>query len=404
MPTSKRKTSVSGGARRATRKRRGPSARAIEATLAGLAHDIRTPLAGILSLGELLATSGLGERERGWALAIKDTAAHLAALTTLIVDAARADAAGLVLRRQPFRPRELLRSVAALLTARAEAKGVAAEISIADTLPALLRGDRVRLRAALENLVDNALKFTEHGRIALSAAAEKAPRGRVRLVVSVTDSGIGLKPAEIRRLFRPFVQADENIARRYGGAGLGLALVKRSAEAMGGDLTVTSGPGAGSTFRFTAIVEKAAEAGDEGEERPGAPPSSGRSLRILCAEDNPYARVVLNTIVTELGHRADFVATGESAVDAVAGGGYDLVLMDVTLPGIDGMEAARRIRALPAPAQLMGIVGVSGGSGASAARNARDAGMNAYLVKPFTPTALARAIATSLRAAGRAPP
>ncbi|HEY6254266.1 MAG TPA: ATP-binding protein [Xanthobacteraceae bacterium] len=397
------------GRKRAMARRRAPAAkaaaaraRAIEATLAELAHEIRTPLTGILALGELLTTSELGARERGWASAIKSTAEHLAMLTSLIVDAARADAKGLVLRRELIRPRRLAEALAASLSARADAKGLRAEIAVAADLPEGVIGDTLRLRGALENLIDNAIKFTERGGVRLDIAAEKSARGRVRLTFAVSDSGIGLSAAEIRRLFRPFAQASDQTARRYGGAGLGLAFVKRIAKAMGGDLTVASKSGGGSRFRlrgvFDQVIEAAAAGDAEGAsaERPAAPL---RPLNVLCAEDNPYGRVVLNTILTELGHRADFVGTGTAAVEAAARGGYDAVLMDLTLPGIDGLEATRRIRALKAPAGAVAVIGISGRPHAADEAATRAAGMDGYLAKPISPAALMRALVSlSIRA------
>jgi two-component system, sensor histidine kinase len=379
-------------AKRKPRRRRGvPRAAALEATLAALAHDIRTPLTGILALSELLATSDLDERERGWASAIKGTADHLAMLTSLIVDAVRAEAKGLTLRRIAFNPRALADALAASLAARAGTKDLAAEVHVAADLPDSVIGDPLRLRSALENLIDNAVKFTDRGRVALDVTVERLARGRVRLAFTVTDSGVGLAPAEVKRLFRPFAQANEEIARRYGGAGLGLAFVKRIAKAMRGDLTVRSKPGAGSSFRFTATVElvtpASAEAKDGSASARAAPV---RPLRILCVEDNPYGRVVLNTILTELGHRADFVGTGEAAVEAAAGKSYDAVLMDVTLPGIDGLEATRRIRARIG--SDVRVIGVSGRSSPEEAARARSAGMDEYLPKPLSPSALARVL------------
>ncbi len=192
-----------------------PAARAVEAALAGIAHDIRTPLTGIVALAELLASSDLGQREREWANAIKSGADHLAALSSLIVDAAKADAAGLTLHREPFSPRLLAEAVGEALTARAANKHVETEIAIAPDLPAMVAGDALRLRAALENLADNAVKFTAEGTVSFSAAAEPAARNRLRLVFTLTDSGIGMSAAELKRLFRPFAQANEGIARRY---------------------------------------------------------------------------------------------------------------------------------------------------------------------------------------------
>jgi signal transduction histidine kinase len=218
------------------------------------AHDVRTALTGILALGELLASSELGERERQWAFDIKTSAEYLAALTTLVIDAAKADARALSLQQQVFKPRRLIAALEQALTVRAASKGLRAAITIASDLPDYLIGDPVRLRAALENLLDNAVKFTEHGAVELEVRGKRLARGRVRLDFVVRDSGIGLTRAEIKRLFRPFAQASPEIARRYGGAGLGLSIVKTLAKYMHGDLTVTSTPGRGSAFQFSAVL------------------------------------------------------------------------------------------------------------------------------------------------------
>ncbi len=374
-------------------KRQRPRARGGEPVLAVFAHDIRTALTGILALGELLASSNLGERERRWAVGIKDSAEHLASLTTLVIDAAKAGAGSLTLQQEIFRPRRLIAAVSEALAARAEAKNLRAEVKVADDVPEVLVGDPVRLRAALENLIDNAVKFTAQGAVRLEVQMGRAAGSRAKLTFIVTDSGIGLKPAEIKRLFRPFAQASGDIARRYGGAGLGLAVVKVLAKLMGGDLTVTSTPGRGSSFSLSAVLPIApAQAAAAERSHRGTMPA--RPLKILCAEDNPYGRVILNTILTELGHRADFVGSGEEAVAAVPRG-YDVVLMDVTLPGIDGIETARRIRALTGAAAATPIIGISGRDADDA--KARAAGMNSYLRKPLSPSALSDALAMGVQ-------
>jgi len=381
-----------------------PSAGAAEASLVAYAHDIRTALTGILALSELLASSTIGERERRWASGIKGSAEHLSALTTLMIDAAKADGGTLKLREDVFDTRELVAALANSLSARAETKDIITEVAVAGDLPEHLRGDVVRLRAALENLIDNAVKFTERGTVRLEVSAEAAKRGRTMLVFSISDSGIGLKPGEIHRLFRPFTQANADIARRYGGTGLGLVVVKALAKRMGGDLTVTSTYGEGSTFRLSVLVRiPAVKAEREEAPQPSASTVAAESatapavqrLVVLCAEDNPYGRVILNTILTELGHRADFAGSGEEAIAAVTRG-YDAVLMDLTLPGIDGLEATRRMRALSGPAGQTPIIGISGRSEAGDEAAARAAGMNAYLRKPLGPKALSDALAAVL--------
>ena len=369
--------------------------RGAETALASLAHDIRTPLTGILALAELLAASDIGERERRWASGVKSAAEHLAQLTTIICDAARADAAGLTLRSETFSPRRLAETIAASLSARAGTNGLTSQISIARDLPEQVNGDPVRLRAMIENLVDNAVKFTARGGLRFAVSAQPAARGKTRLIFAVTDSGIGISPAEMKRLFRPFTQANDGVSRRFGGTGLGLAAVKRLAHAMAGSLSVTSKPKHGSTFTLSIPVEpvKHKTAKGNGVFVPVAKVQT-RSLKILCAEDNPYGRVILNTILIEFGHQADFVGSGEAAVEAVSRGGYDAVLMDVTLPVVDGLEATRRIRALSGRAGKIPVIGLSGLSSLADKARAMQAGMNLYLTKPVTPAALADALAT----------
>jgi two-component system, sensor histidine kinase len=377
-------------------RRATPSGKATEAALAAFAHEVRTPLTGILALSELLAASDLPERERGWAVAAKSAAEHLAQLTTLVVGGTKAATRSPALRREPLQPRALADALAATLTARAETKGLTTEIRIG-ALPDAAVGDTVLLRAAVENLIDNAVKFTERGKIGLSATAEPAARNRVGLVFSVSDSGIGLSRAEINHLFRPFAQANKQIPGRFGGAGLGLVFVKRVAQAMRGNITVESKPGAGSTFRLAVTLEIAAPAAATNAAAADVRAGRTRALRILCAEDNPYGRVILNTILTELGHKVDFASTGAAAVESVARGGYDLVLMDVILPDVDGIEATRRIRALAGKAARTPVIGISGRAAPADEAAARAAGMDAYLMKPVSPSRLAEVIAATAR-------
>jgi CheY-like chemotaxis protein len=379
------------------RKARRKSASAVELALAALAHDIRTPLTGILALAELLAASDIGERERGWAAGIKSAAEHLSQLTTVVTDAVKADAADLVLRRDVFSPRRFTENVGAALLARAQTIGLKAEVIVDPDLPANVVGDPVRLRAALENLIDNAVKFTAQGAVTLAVKAQPAPRNRVRLLFDVTDSGIGLRESEIRKLFRPFSQASAEVSRRYGGTGLGLTLVKRLAKAMGGDLTVTSKLAEGSTFRLSVVVERQQDA-MTGNRNAAADDAMRRTVaqRILCVEDNPYGRVVLATLLDQLGHRASFAASGEAALAAIERETFDAVLMDVMLPGIDGFEATRRIRALMSRKGKIPVIGISARSTAADEAAAHAAGMNAYLLKPVSPQNLEKVL-VSLR-------
>ena len=375
---------------------KAPEANAVETALAAFAHEVRTPLTGILAISSLLATSDLGERERRWVETIKVGAEHLASLATLFVDAARRGGAGLQIRQDFFDLRTLARTAGDSLSGRASAKGLKSKIVIADNLPAFVVGDPVRLRAALENLIDNAVKFTERGEVALEVSAHSDKKKQLRVAFAVSDSGIGLSQAEIGRLFRPFSQANLNIASRFGGAGLGLSSVRQLARAMGGNVSTAQRASGGTTFTLAVLLKQAEKLNTTLDDSDVLPLSNSRSLRLLSVEDNPFGRVVLNAILTELGHKTEFVGNGEAAPKRISQGAFDAVLMDMVLPGIDGVEAIRRVRALPKPYGRIAIIGVSGR--AEDEKASRAAGADAFLVKPVSPRALATAL---LEAASR---
>ncbi|UFZ03222.1 ATP-binding protein [Bradyrhizobium ontarionense] len=390
---------------------RASGAGVVETALAVFAHEVRTPLTGILAISDLLATSELGERERRWVDTIKAGAEHLSSLAILFVDAAKGETAGAVLREDLFDLRVLARAAGDSLAGRAAAKGLEAKVEVADDLPALVIGDPVRLRAALENLIDNAVKFTEQGGVALrieptgrggrSKRTKGASKGKVAVAFHVSDSGIGLTLQEIKRLFRPFTQANVSIASRFGGAGLGLSSVRQLARAMGGDVAVAPHSGGGTTFTLTvAVTVAAAPHTTAGGAEDGVTLAPTRPLRILGVEDNPFGRVVLNTILNELGHQAEFIGRGEAAPERIAAGSYDAVLMDMVLPGINGVETIARVRQLGTPHGTIPIIGVSGRGEDEAA--SRAAGADAFLLKPVSPRALATALLEATRRAAAA--
>jgi CheY-like chemotaxis protein len=294
-------------------------------------------------------------------------------------------------RQDFFDLRTLVRNAGDSLTGRAAAKGLESSVVISEKLPAFAIGDPVRLRAAVENLIDNAVKFTEQGSVALEVTPLRSPKGKIAVAFEVSDSGIGLTLSEIKRLFRPFSQANVSIASRFGGAGLGLSSVRQLARAMGGDVIVTQRRGGGTTFTFNVVMSPAKDALTAASGADGAISiGSLRPLRLLSVEDNPFGRVVLNAILTELGHQAEFIGQGEAAPERLTHGTFDAVLMDMVLPGINGIEAITRIRALSAPLGRIPIIGISGRSEDEAA--SRAAGADIFLVKPVSPRALATAL------------
>ena len=297
-PPKKRGLGVAAGkARKRAAVAAGPGI--VEAALAAFAHEVRTPLTGILAISDLLATSDLDERERRWVDTIKAGAEHLASLATLFVDAARSGNAGIGVRHDLFDLRVLARSAGDSLAGRAAAKGLRSSVDISEKLPALVVGDPVRLRAALENLIDNAVKFTEQGGVVLAVSATRGVKGKIGVAFAVSDSGIGLTLKEIKRLFRPFSQANVSIASRFGGAGLGLSSVKQLARAMGGDIVIAQRRGGGTTFTLTVTLAraKAAKAASSGADAdlPSDPATAaprsqrrGQSVRPRRAQRDPH--------------------------------------------------------------------------------------------------------------------
>jgi two-component system, sensor histidine kinase len=397
-PKKRAAKAAAGKARKSAAKIAAPGM--VETALATFAHEVRTPLTGILAISDLLATSDLGPRERRWADTIKAGAEHLASLATLFVDAARSGRSGFVVRQDFFDLRAFARSVGDSLAGRATAKGLQSRIAISGKLPAFVIGDPVRLRAALENLIDNATKFTERGGVALEVKPTGGTKDKIGVAFAISDSGIGLTLKEITRLFRPFSQANVNIAARFGGAGLGLSSVKQLARAMGGDIVVAPRRGGGTTFTLAVSLARAKEVEGMGPGLTDISPDHPRSLRVLGVEDNPFGRVVLNAVLAELGHRAEFIGRGEVAPERIAQGKFDVVLMDMVLPGINGIEAIRRIRALGPPFNRIAIIGLSGRDDDETA--SRAAGADAFLVKPVSPRALATALLEATRHAAAA--
>ena len=229
----------------------------------------------------------------------------------------------------------------------------------------------------------------------------RGAKGKIDVAFAISDSGIGLSLKEIKRLFRPFSQANVSIASRFGGAGLGLSSVKQLARAMGGDIVVDAAARRRDHIHVDGVADprQGFESGRSGW-TPTISPDQAQGLRVLSVEDNPFGRVVLNAVLTELGHQAEFIGRGEAATERIAQGGFDAVLMDMVLPGINGIEAIRRIRALGPPLGRIAIIGVSGRGDDEAA--SRAAGADAFLVKPVSPRALATALLEATRRAAAA--
>jgi CheY-like chemotaxis protein len=358
--------------------------------LRAAAHEIRTPLAGAATIVDLLAASDLGGGPaRDYVRLLKEAVEQVVAVTNDMLDLGRTEADLGLGPREPFAPAAILASIAGLARPRAQTRGIEMRLEL-DPALTHVTGYPLLLRRVVENLVDNALKQTQRGHVAISAGFAD-PR---MLRVEVADTGPGIAQADLTRIFEPYAQLASG--ERVGGTGLGLALVKAALERVGGSVAVDSAPGRGSRFTVLLPITPA-------ELAIAAAPSEAaprRPLDILVAEDNPVNRIVAGTILGEFGHRVAFSRDGEAAIAALGRSRYDLVLMDIEMPGLDGAAALSAIRALPGEAGAVPVVALSA-RGEEARHDLIARGFDGYVVKPIDPAALFSAIE---RATGRAQP
>ncbi|HYH22533.1 MAG TPA: two-component regulator propeller domain-containing protein [Azospirillum sp.] len=376
--------------------------------LAVISHEIRTPLNGVLGMLQMLDAQGL-DKEQGRRIEIaKRSGDTLVSLIESILEYGRYEAGGARVTLGDVDPRRLADAALDLFRPQAGAKGVRLDLEISRRVPALVRCDQVQITRILHNLLGNALKFTDAGRIGLSVdTAPEDGEGRTTLRFAVTDSGIGIAPDLHAAIFEDFVQADDSIARRFGGTGLGLAISRRIATLLGGSLTVESAVGTGSTFRLAVPVEMVAVAVAVADGPAAGPaPSDGGALTALLVDDDPVNREVGAGLLGRLGHRVTVAADGPSAIDAAAGEVFDLVLMDLHMPGIDGIETIQRLRSLPnTPAAGWRLMVMTADVTESTRRRCAEAGVETILSKPLHLAALREALAAIGRGlAGDTPP
>jgi PAS domain S-box-containing protein len=377
------------------------AARSREQFLAMMSHEIRTPMTGVLGLADLLMGTELTPEQRRILGTLRGSACDLLTVLNDVLDFSKIQAGQLTIEEVDVDLHRTLRDVRELYASQASKKGLRIELEIDEAAtPRWVRTDPTRLRQILFNLVGNAIKFTPRGRVTLSVAAHRfgrgGPRDALRLDFAVSDTGIGMTRDQIGRLFQPFVQGDSSTTRRFGGTGLGLSISRSLVEALGGAITAESRPGEGSTFRFSVRAGLGSPVASE----PGAAEveRTARSGRILLAEDNPVNRMLIATMLERAGHAVEGVENGRQAVDAAAAKPFDLILLDMQMPVMDGIEAAREIRALPSASSRAAIVGLSADAMAETIRRAREAGFDDYVTKPIDWARLHSVIATVLGA------
>ncbi|QOY89604.1 hybrid sensor histidine kinase/response regulator [Paludibaculum fermentans] len=358
------------------------AARAKSEFLANMSHEIRTPLNGILGLSFLLEEEPNADDLRPMMGLIRTSGEVLRRVLDDVLDFSKIESGRLELEEEPFDIRGCLDWSFELFRKGAEEKNLKYSLRLDESLPAVVLGDATRLRQVTANLMSNAVKFTHSGSIRMEAVLEgPGPmEGRQLIRVTVKDTGIGIAEDRLDRLFHSFSQVDASISRCYGGTGLGLAISKSLVEMMGGEIHVESRPGEGATFEFTISVGIA-----EAARKPVQPDDSGhlKALKILVAEDNMVNQMVILRMLQKLGCHADFASDGRAAVSRVEANSYDIVLMDVHMPSVDGLEATRRIRKMPSAQSCVPVVALTAAATNEDRTACLAAGMNDYLSKPI---------------------
>ncbi|HEY1752343.1 MAG TPA: ATP-binding protein [Caulobacteraceae bacterium] len=375
--------------------------------LANMSHEIRTPLNGVMGVASALSRTGLDDGQREMVELIESSAKTLESLLSDVLDLARVESGRLELASEPFDLTRALRDVAALFHPSANAKGLDLVVETAPALDGVFLGDAPRVRQIVSNLVANAVKFTPRGEVRISASALRTPQG-IEASIRVKDTGIGFDEEAKARLFARFEQADGSITRRYGGTGLGLAISRSLAELMGGELDASATPGEGAVFVLSLPLTRAEAPadGDAGLAPADAAGGERAPLRVLVAEDHPTNRRVVQLILESAGVELTCVENGALAVEAWEAGDFDLVLMDMQMPVMDGLTAMREIRRREAELgrPRTQIHALTANAMPDHARASRDAGADGHLTKPITAASLLRTVEAAAAASVAAEP
>lgn len=354
-----------------------------------ISHELRTPMNGVLGAAQLLSSTRLEGVQREYLSIIRNSGDNLLSLLNDILDVTKIEAGKMTFDVVDVSVHELQRRVTGPFEAQAEAKGLDFVSVVEGELPSVVRGDPLRVCQVIHNLLSNAVKFTDSGEVRYTVRARRITDRRVGFEFEVRDSGAGIAPADLDRLFQPFTQVDASSTRRFGGTGLGLTIARRMANIMGGDIQVRSTLGAGSVFTFSCEADVVEWARVEVAEAIEAEMADGETLRVLVVEDHPVNRMILEAWLGSAGHAAQTAENGQIAVDAAAQERFDLIVMDVNMPVMDGLTATRLIREGGGSNAETPIVVLSASARTEDHQAGIDAGADAYLNKPIDFGALA---------------
>jgi len=373
--------------------------------LATMSHEIRTPMNAILGMADVLAETSLTTDQRRCVDIFQRAASNLLDLLNDVLDTSKIEAGQLVLETVAFELRDVVSQAVELAGVRAAAKGLRIEHEIMPTVPSWLSGDPTRLQQVLINLLGNSTKFTEKGRLVLRVALNPDGRGPKSLIFALSDTGIGIPKEQLPKIFESFAQADSSTTRRYGGTGLGLTICKRLVEAMGGRIWVESTVGVGSTFYFTAEFGVAAAAAAQSSTAAAVSATPAETLRILVADDSEDNRTVIREYLKKLPYVIDYVEDGASALERLQTGRYDLALMDVHMPLMDGYAAVRAFREYERDQnhQALPVLALTADAFKDAVDRSLAAGFTMHLAKPIRKSTLLEAIARHAHARPEAP-
>ncbi len=377
------------------------ASRAKSSFLAVMSHEIRTPMNAVLGLSSSLLESDLPEEKLKLVRTIYEAGDNLLEILNDILDYSKLEAGELTFEAIAFAPRDIVEGAVSIIEPRAAAKGLKVTANFAPDLPQALLGDAGRLRQVLLNLLSNAVKFTSSGSVVVSADCRERDSQRATIDWAVTDTGMGIASDRVGQLFKDFAQADCSINRRFGGSGLGLSICKRIIDKMGGEIGIVSAPGQGTTVRFTTTMQvtELSSASDIQDCADAALEAYvavlGRPLRILIADDNSTNRLVAAKMLQSANVQTNMAGDGTEAVTAAGSFPYDLILMDVRMPEMDGLEATRTLRRRGI---VVPVVGFTANAFDDDIKACLDAGMNGFVAKPVRKKALFDAVVRAIKA------